>query len=407
MNAKKQLGKVTLGNVLPSTIFTGDNLPILRGMQSESVDLIYLDPPFNSNRHYEAPIGSRAAGASFKDAWTLDDVDLAWHGEIAEQNYSLYKTIEAAKEVHTDGMALYIMYMAVRLIEMDRLLKNTGSIYLHCDPTASHYLKLVMDSIFGFRNFRNDISWCYTGPQRIIKHYPRKHDCLLFYAKGKNVFNKDTIRIDSKWNELGGYSNEQVARINIGKVPEDWWPITFGPRNPERVGYPTQKPLALLHRIIKASSNQGDTVLDPFCGCATACVAAQDTGRNWVGIDISKKAYQLILYRFEKELGLLSPKIHHRTDIPQRAGVKTRDIKNILYGEQGGYCKGCKHHFRPQNLTVDHVVPLATGGIDADENLQLLCGHCNSIKGNRPMKYLIAELNNRGYLVRKNEMRLG
>ena len=136
------------------TMWTGDNLPILRGMNSECVDLIYLDPPFNSNRTYSAPIGSEAAGAAFKDTWTLEDVDLAWHGEIAEQNPAVYSVIGAAGEAHGKGMKSYLIMMAVRLLEMRRLLKPTGSLYLHCDPTASHYLKLLMDAVFGREQLR-------------------------------------------------------------------------------------------------------------------------------------------------------------------------------------------------------------------------------------------------------------
>ena len=141
------------------TIFIGDNLHVMRGMNSESVDLIYLDPPFNSNRNYAAPIGSQAAGAAFKDTWTLSDIDIAEHGELAEQAPSLHTVIQAAREAHGKGMQSYLIMMSTRLLEMKRILKGTGSIYLHCDPTASHYLKLVMDSIFGAGNFRNEITW--------------------------------------------------------------------------------------------------------------------------------------------------------------------------------------------------------------------------------------------------------
>ena len=150
-------------NVQNRTIFEGDNLPILRGMDTESVDLIYLDPPFNSNRNYSAPIGSDAAGAAFKDTWTLDDVDNAWHGEIADKEPALYQAIHTAELTHSKAMKSYLIMMAIRLMEMQRVLKQTGSIYLHCDPTASHYLKILMDSIFGRVNFRNEIVWCYAG----------------------------------------------------------------------------------------------------------------------------------------------------------------------------------------------------------------------------------------------------
>ena len=141
------------------TMWTGDNLDIMRGMNSEGVDLIYLDPPFNSNKTYSAPIGSKAAGAAFKDTWTLDDVDLAWHGEIAEQNPAVYAVLDAAGVVHGSGMKSYLIMMAVRLLEMHRLLKPTGSLYLHCDSTAGHYLKMLLDAVFGPSAFRNEITW--------------------------------------------------------------------------------------------------------------------------------------------------------------------------------------------------------------------------------------------------------
>ena len=143
------------------TIFTGDNLPVLRGLDTDSVDLIYLDPPFNSNRDYAAPIGSEAAGAAFKDTWTLSDVDVAWHGEIADRNPGLYELISLAGKTHSKGMMSYLIMMSPRLLEMERVLKPTGSIYLHVDPTASHYLKIAMDCVFGRDNFRNEIVWHY------------------------------------------------------------------------------------------------------------------------------------------------------------------------------------------------------------------------------------------------------
>ena len=158
-----QKTRMSKPNFKSHTMWTGDNLPVMRGLNSESVDLIYLDPPFNSNRNYAAPIGSEAAGAAFKDTWTLDDVDVAWHGEIAEQNPAVYSVIQASGEAHGSSMKSYLIMMAVRLLEMLRVLKETGSIYLHCDPTASHYLKLLMDAVFGHRNFRNETIWRRTG----------------------------------------------------------------------------------------------------------------------------------------------------------------------------------------------------------------------------------------------------
>ena len=144
-------------NVANRTLFTGDNLDVMRGINSECIDLIYLDPPFNSNATYSAPVGSEAAGAAFKDSWTLDDIDLAWHGQIADEHPGLYAIIDAAGECHGKSMKAYLIMMGVRLLEMKRLLKPSGSIYLHCDPTASHYLKMVMDAVFGKGNFCREI----------------------------------------------------------------------------------------------------------------------------------------------------------------------------------------------------------------------------------------------------------
>ena len=192
-------------NVKNRTLWTGDNLDIMRGLNSGCIDLIYLDPPFNSNRNYAAPIGSKAAGAAFKDTWTLDDVDVVWHGQIAEEHPGLWRVIEAAELAHGKGMKSYLVYMAVRVLEMRRILKETGSIYLHCDPTASHYLKLMMDAIFGKGNFRNEIAWCYTGPANVTKHFPRKHDIILFYAYSKDsTFNRDAVRVPYKALTSGG-----------------------------------------------------------------------------------------------------------------------------------------------------------------------------------------------------------
>ena len=291
-------------------MWTGDNLPVLRGLNSASVDLIYLDPPFNSNKTYSAPIGSKAAGAAFKDTWTLDDVDLAWHGEIAEQSPAVYAVIDAAGVAHGKGMKSYLIMMAVRLLEMHRVLKPTGSLYLHCDPTASHYLKLLLDAVFQPTLFVNEIAWCYNVGGKSKRHWARKHDTLLFYAKSKNWhFNGSAVGVsrDTGTKSFGGkigtddqgrkYQDKRVKAtgkyyryyLDSPKIPEDWWVgiNSIQSQATERVGYPTQKPLGLLDRIIKASSNQSDVVLDPFAGCATACVSAESLGRQWIGVDLS------------------------------------------------------------------------------------------------------------------------
>lgn len=447
-------------NVKPSTIFTGDNLPILRGMESNCVDLIYLDPPFNSKHNYAAPIGSAAAGAEFKDTWTLNDIKEEWHHEIAELNPALYHLLLTARLTAGKSMLSYLIYMAVRLIELQRILKDTGSIYLHCDTTASHYLKLMLDSIFGHKNFRNEISWRRTeGSKSNKKRFGNCTDQLLFYVKSpqtnlteqrlpfasttgkppknyvKDEHGRYYRRIDivaepslggsSPMYTYKGFTPTTRWRISKAKLQQldkegklvfsktgrpyrkqyldehpgtpltNFWDDIKGAGHMpvvERTNYPTQKPLALLRRIIEASSKENDLILDPFCGCATACVAAQDTNRKWIGIDIAKKAAELIKLRFTKELNLLSPNIIYRTDKPTRKAKRTKDIKTILYTKQRGNCLGCGTHFAIRNLQLDHIVPLADGGLDDNANLQLLCGHCNSTKGARPMEYLKARL---------------
>lgn len=156
----------------------------MRGLNSESVDLIYLDPPFNSDRNYAAPVGSQAAGAAFKDTWTLSDLDTAWMGLVADEQPAMYKVIETAGLAHGKGMQSYLCMMAVRVLEMRRVLRDTGSIYLRCDPAAGHYLKLLMDSIFGAGNFRSEITWRRTSAKGLaFEGYPNNADILLYYAK--------------------------------------------------------------------------------------------------------------------------------------------------------------------------------------------------------------------------------
>ena len=170
-------------NFADKTIWTGDNLDILRGMNSECVDLIYLDPPFNSNQNYAAPVGSKAAGAAFKDTWTLSDLDVAWMGLIADEQPAIANLLRTSGLTHGKGMQSYLTMMAVRLMEMRRVLKDTGSIYLHCDPTASHYLKMLMDAVYGPGNFRNEVSWQRTGAHSDAERYGAVSDRLLFYSK--------------------------------------------------------------------------------------------------------------------------------------------------------------------------------------------------------------------------------
>ena len=387
------------------TIWTGDNLPILRGMNAESVDLIYLDPPFNSKANYAAPIGSEAAGAAFKDTWSLSDVDAEWINLIEAKHAPLYRVLLAAM---TDSDKSYLAYMAARLLEMRRILKPTGSIYLHCDPTMSHYLKLVMDAVWGRRTCHNELIWYYRGAGTPRKDFARRHDVILRYAESARYFDPDharqpyaaaTVERFSHYigNVRGDIDFGQQTLNPKGKHPDDV--ITdiqpIAPSAKARTGYPTQKPVQLLARIIATSCPQDGIVLDPFAGCATACIAAEKLERQWVGIDISEKAAELVERRMHDELGLFYQGVH-RTDLPKRTDLGKlpphRSHRRTLYGHQNGDCAGCTEHFEARHLEVDHIISRRKGGTDHVDNLQLLCGSCNRIKGDRGMEYLRVKL---------------
>ena len=344
---------MTEPNWVNQTIWTGDNLEIMRGMNSDSVDLIYLDPPFNSNTNYAAPIGSQAAGAAFQDTWSLSDVDAEWINLMEAKHPALYRVLLVAM---TASDKSYLAYMAARILEIRRVLKPTGSVYLHCDPTMSHYLKLVMDAIFGKGNFRNEIIWHYRRWTGKAKRFQRLHDVVFFYVgSSEYTFNRlyTSYTAGSKARKEQGVlhrfkAGEEPYLVSDGETDErgvsenDVWHIPFvAPSAKERVGYPTQKPVALLRRIIAASSNDGDTVLDPFCGCATVCIAAEIAHRQWVGIDIAPKAAELVKLRMEKELGIFYDGAH-RTDIPRRTDLgglpryNNPVNKRQLYGEARG-----------------------------------------------------------------------
>ena len=461
-------------SVSSRTVFVGDNLPVLRGMEAGSVDMVYADPPFNSNRNYAAPIGSKAAGAMFRDTWTLNDIDKAWSGEIRGMMPAVSAIIETAGMSAGAGMQSYLTMMAVRLIEIRRILRSTGTMYLHCDTTAGAYLRVLCDSIFGYTQCRNEIEWKRTSAHNRARRYGPVHDRILLYSRSDGY----------KWNKIyqpydAEYIERDYRRVKNGeryctgdlmapglregssepwrdfdpsargrhwaiprtfpgadKIPKgtrdalDYldsigrihWPDKGGtprfirylsdmPGTPaqdmimdirpihenakERTGYPTQKPLALLRRFIEASTEPGDTVLDPFCGCATALVASEGLGRQWIGIDVSSVAVRLVHDRMRDELGLFGLNIIERSDIPRRKGKRSRNIRETLYGKQAGNCNLCREHFALRNMTIDHIIPRAHGGPDDDANLQLLCGACNSLKGTRTMTEAIARLDER------------
>ncbi len=370
------------------TLFHGDNLFFLRAMNSESVDLIATDPPFNKGKDFHATPDSLAAGAKFQDRWSWErDVHQDWVDQITDDHPKLMEAIESARYAHSDGMGAFMCFMAVRLLALHRVLKPTGSIYLHCDPTASHYLKAVMDAIFGWRNFRNEIVWKRTATVKgnfgqNSKFFGPATDTVLFYSKSSNfIFNQPFTPYSEEYidksyrhrdQEIGRryrlvsmigpggaskgnpsyevmgvtrywrYSRERMAELidcglvvqsKPGAVPHRKYYLDEGKGVPvqslwddipnlqasskERVGYPTQKPLALYERIIKTSSNPNDIVLDPFAGCATALVAAEHLGRQWVGMDIWEKAHEVVQDRIEREVGLFG-KVTFTNQLPER-----------------------------------------------------------------------------------------
>jgi len=358
-------------------LFYGDNLPVMReSLDKETVDLIYLDPPFNSQRGYnllfKTPKGqdSEAQIEAFQDTWHWGkEAELEFHDILRQGNSALALLMNSLRSFLGDNDVMaYLTMMASRLIELKRLLKPSGSLYLHCDPTASHYLKMVLDGIFGIQNFRNEIIWERTSSHNDSKKWAAVHDTIFFYSKSDEcVWNPVFTRHGEKYvadfyrfkDERGVYRLDHIIRSasmgprpNLayeykGYTPQWGWrtirekvealdkdgriewsksgrpylkrylneqkgtPIKsvitdippIGAQAQERLGYPTQKPQALLERIISASSNEGDLVLDPFCGCGTAVHAAQKMNRKWIGIDITCLAISLIEGRLKKAFG--------------------------------------------------------------------------------------------------------
>ncbi len=363
-----------------NTLYYGDNLDILRRyVENESVDLIYLDPPFKSDRDYNVLFaeknGTRSSAQikAFKDTWQWDREAAEAYQDAVEAGGAVSEAMQAFRKLlGCNDMLAYLAMMAPRLVEFRRVLKPTGSIYLHCDPTASPYLRLLTAAVFGKENFRNEIVWQRTtAHSNIYKSYGRLHDVIIFHGKsGESTWNvqftdyseehiertyrhieEDTGRRYAlrdltasmsrassgqlyEWKgirppetrcwaytkrrmrafERAGqieYSSKGYPRLKLyldempGIPLQDIWtdirPVQSQSR--ERLGYPTQKPEALLERIISASSNEGDLVLDPFCGCGTTICAAQRLNRRWIGIDITHLAVTLIKYRLENTFG--------------------------------------------------------------------------------------------------------
>jgi DNA modification methylase len=373
-----------------NSLYYGDNLAVLReSIASKSVDLIYLDPPFNSNASYnvlfKSPKGvsSEAQIEAFGDTWHWNiHAEQAFDETITSGNTDAAELLRAMRiALGENDMMAYLAMMAVRLIELHRVLKPTGSLYLHCDPTASHYLKLILDSIFGVRFFRNEIIWKRTSSHNDasqgLSRFGKNHDVILFYGASKDVtwnlqfsdysaaylkqhysnVDKETGRrfktsdltaakpggdVSYEWKGVRpprgrywAYSRDNLEKfdregrlvyaeksgmprmkhfldempgVSLGDIWDDIPPINSQAQ--ERLGYPTQKPVALLERIIGASSNEGDLVLDPFCGCGTATHAAEKLHRRWIGIDITHLAIGLIERRLKDAFPGIKFEVH-------------------------------------------------------------------------------------------------
>ena len=363
-----------------NSLYTGDCLHVLKNLDSESVDLIYLDPPFNSKKMYHAQAGSKSVGASFKDVWSWKDVDSESFDCMVEKYPYLNAYLYAVESTGGREAKAYTAYMWQRVVDLYRVLKPTGSFYLHCDAAAAHYLKIMCDGVFGVKNFRNEIVWLRThGGKTSSRNLPRNSDTIFRYTKSDD-YTWNPIRFDLNDKDLAIYKKDDhdgrgkyccypirspsysktliydyvnndgksytpppngwrlkesrirdlendgrlyftekciyekaymEDRIKIGKGISNIWSDIPIVRGLEKTGYPTQKPIALLSRIIESSSKEGDVVLDPFCGCGTACIASQRLNRRWIGIDISEKAKELVTERVQKDAGLFSNFVHY------------------------------------------------------------------------------------------------
>ena len=468
-------------NVANRTVFHGDNLKFLRGINSGTVHLIATDPPFNKSKDFHATPDSLAAGAKFNDRWKWDkDVHQDWIDAIQDDWPAVWLVIKAAESASGSDTAAYLCWLGVRLLEMHRVLRNDGSIYLHIDHTAHGWVKALMDSIFGRKQFMNELVWERTTARNDGKQFGRTHDSILYYSKsrrrtwnpiylplnegglrpykfddndGKGLYRIRDIRnphpggyiydlgFGEKLPKNGYCMTESRARewlaegllvVRKGKVPgkkkylQDCEGVKLGsvwhdirvlhPKSGERTGYPTQKPLALYERIIKASSNPGDIVLDPFAGCATTPVAAERLGRQWIGMDEWEEAHDVVLQRLQDEGLAVEGKsdgqlltfgdVHYSTAPPIRSDdnavaapaftLKTRrqrepegsrmtraGMKAMLIDEGGIVCQGCDREFDDERyLELDHNTPRSSGGINHISNRLLLCGPCNRVKSN-------------------------
>ncbi len=455
-------------------LFIVDNYQLLKSLDTESIDLICTDPPFAKNEtfigeltppltdeewerekdklrdwgirnpadaeqhHVTWPTGTTTA--RFRDIWSWEtDVHEQWMDEIKDSRPKVLNVIETTRYTHGEGTAAYLAYMAVRLIECHRVLKATGSLYLHCDHSANSYLRLLLDAIFGTDNFRNDIIWSYRTGGVSKRYWPRKHDTLLFYVKsGSYDHNAAQERIFYEkpfFSTQTDSDGRHYADVFIRDVWDDIKPL-INVSN-ERTGYPTQKPVALAERIIEASSKPGDVVLDPFAGCAYVPVAAENLDRRWIACDISPRAMTVLRRQFKKfgyavdgetpagvlanedvslaraEVTILGPAdlpersvsdddVEAVKPLPQRkyktsASIFTRqEMLEYLLGLSGwrAWCCGfanwkigtddkpvIEHTIR--NFELDHIDPKSKQGRHEIDNRAPLCPYHNSVKSDK------------------------
>ena len=481
-----------------------DNLPFLERLPDESVDLISIDPPFGKMESFRRPAKppiTRDEKAEERDLFLAHGLSLAdeqqqkrlmveggslvddiftWDNDVSGNRSHkafydriavaedgsmarrIHRVIEATRETAGDNQAAYICFMAVRLVHCYRVLKPTGSIYVHCDYKSDSRLRMLMDAIFGTRSFRNMIAWCYTGNSVPKKNFQAKHDTIIFYAKSessifslpKAPYSESTLRRYNHVDDDGRRYKMSSLRSGLekvyakdGKPMEDWWSDIPVVRGKKSTGYSTQKPLELAKRIIEASSNPGDLVADLFAGCATTLVAAEVTGRRWLGCDWAYRAWTMNKRRFVsipdehgspmrltgttdatlRALGLEGAQIPFLESVtigppdleglpsysiegvelavasaprrdPTWTGLYSKDeAKEIMLDEFGPVCWGCAWEPTLPNgqpdmsyLHVDHSLARHHGGDDELANLGLLCPRCNQRKGSREIG--IAEL---------------
>lgn len=499
-------------NFPDNAIYELDNLDVLRGMNSETADLIATDPPFNTKRNRAGTAGFYVDNwkwgdeGRLPDQWAWNEVHPVWLEEIKDDNPALHDVIQAARSCHGEDIAAFLCFLSVRLLAMHRVLKPTGSLYLHCDHTANAYIRMALDAIFGAKNFRNEVVWKRTQAHSNSNKYGTVTDSIFYYVKGKPTWNrlyherseaelkeyrKDILGRLYKTNDLTapspapsrmfewrGTNPKNGWRYSLEKLEELWAqelikkdpqgrPLKRGhiqyldemPPGPplqnlwtdiekigntahERTGSPDQKPLALYERIILASSNPGDLVLDPFAGCATTIMAARKHGRRWVGIDRRKDARFHVVCRMmgikakdAEELQkrpdlvdwlneqLAKHEAHFFTEPPVRTDegehaapalgpvftvpkkpptIPHREMKEYLVETFGLRCWGCDFVAPDErHLQLDHVDPKSDGGSNDLDNRALLCGPCNIAKGNSlTMSALRRQNTKNGYLTK-------